>query len=107
MINYRTIVPDKKDKGGKKKIIIEFENKAVQVPTEDEEEIEEIVITKSLQELPSAGQPGWEYSEVVCSEELLVSRIQPHYEYHVLNFKISSNFSLYSLKYYVGILTNL
>lgn len=74
-----------------------YENKAVQVPTEDEEEIEEIVFDKSVLELPSAGQPGWEYSDVGCPEELLVSRIQADYEYHLLSFKISSNSSLCSL----------
>lgn len=54
--------------------MIVFENKGVQVPSEDEEEVEEVDLSTSVTELPPRpGETGWEYSTEECSEELLVS----------------------------------
>lgn len=54
--------------------MIVFENKGVQVPSEDEEEVEEVDLSTSVTELsPRPGETGWEYSTEECPEELLVS----------------------------------
>lgn len=53
--------------------MIVFENKGVQVPSEDEEEVDEVHLSTSVNELHRPGETGWEYSMEECPEELLVS----------------------------------
>lgn len=48
-----------------------YENKEVQVPSEDEEEY--IELDESATEVIEAGQEGWQYTKMDCPEELLVS----------------------------------
>ncbi|KAH1015647.1 hypothetical protein HUJ04_006997 [Dendroctonus ponderosae] len=61
---------DKKGTKGKSKVSTLYENKQVQVPSEDEEDVD---LSESAVEVIEAGQESWQYTKMDCPEELLIA----------------------------------
>ncbi|KAL1497675.1 hypothetical protein ABEB36_008597 [Hypothenemus hampei] len=67
----KPITKSKMGKKGKAQVVIVYENKAIQVPSEEEEEFVDVNLSVLAPESPVPGQEGWEYCLADCPEELL------------------------------------